>query len=702
LLIGINQYDGVSFGSLDGAKNDAELMRRLLQQPRFAYTLENITLLLDGEATHNNILKALANLAAKVKAGDEVYIHYSGHGSTACDLNGDEAKGLDSTLVSFGSRSGPEVEGKSACPGKAELAALKGTLSATEPDLDNYDILDDELKNAMGKLAASMATVVFVSDSCHSGTITRGDRPAKTRGVAIDSRPHPLGFLPVASSAASIDWISIGAARDEEKAREHSENGTAYGAFTWSWARALERSRADDTWMSVFNRTKAFLRDAQYSQTPQIEGTATQRIFADGGGGEVESVFTVMSVYSDGKKADINIGSLAGITPGSVFRAGAEGKPDALLKVLVSNPADCEAEVTEGSVAIGDGVVLQTWEAAEFGLKAYLRADRTEDTGLLAKVKNAYFPQEQPAGAVRSGAVTKNTKLQAVKLVDKPEDADMVFWILRPARDASGNYARSQGAFLPESDPKAAPELWIVDPGETGFYGDRENLRASLTDKGLADLAENLKRMARMRAVLDMPMPAVGTDPVNFSYHIYVPCPDDEWDSVKASERLDLTNSDFGKWKFARVSPVDGQDLKLSEQEKCIMVEAENTTSEPYYVYAINITENAAIMSFLPDTSKMIVTDVPPKEKRLFNDSLLILTEPVEYVRLMAVKRQFDVSLLEQEELKSTRTKASANPVENLLQAQMFPGTRGAKTGQSITPAAWSTVKTMMDRTGKP
>jgi hypothetical protein len=119
-------------------------------------------------------------------------------------------------------------------------------------------------------------------------------------------------------------------------------------------------------------------------------------------------------------------------------------------------------------------------------------------------------------------------------------------------------------------------------------------------------------------------------------------------------------------------------------------------------VYGINITENAAITSFLPDTSMMIVTEVPPHEKRLFRDNLLILTDPVEYVRFMAVKRQFDVSLLEQDELKFTRSKGSGNPVENLLQGQLFPGTRGAKASPSIAPSAWSTVKAMINRTGKP
>jgi hypothetical protein len=700
LLIGINQYDGTSFNPLDGAANDVELMRSLLLQPRFAYQPENITVLLDNEATHSHILQSLADLTAKVHAGDEVYIHYSGHGSTACDLNGDEGKGLDSTLVSYGSRSGPEVESSGACPGQTQLVALQGATGAQEPDLDDYDVLDDELENALGKLAAQAVSVVFVADSCHSGTITRGERPMKTRGVALDARPHPRGLLPVPASGAPRGWVGIGAAGVEEKAREYKANGKDYGAYTWFWAKALEQSRPTDTWMVVFNRTKAFLRDAQVPQTPQLEGNARRRLFADGEGG-AENVFMVTSVYADGKKVLVNIGSLAGITPGSVLRAGAEDKPDALLTVVTSNPTDCEAEVTQGTVATGDTVVLQTWAAEAFTLRAYLRTDRAEDAGLLDAVKKAYFPPEPANGAARPVAGT-SAKLQALKLVDKPDEADMVLWVLRPGKDTLGNFVRAPGAFLPESDPKAAPELWVVDPGETGFFGGRESLRAPLTDKGLSALAENLGRMLRMRAVLDMPMPVAGEAPVNFTCRVYIPCPENEWDTIAPADRADFTAAGYGKWKFGRTLPVDGQDMNLSEQERCLIVEAENTTSEPYYVYGINITENAAITSFLPDTSRMIVTDVPPKGKRIFRDTALILTDPVEYVRFMAVKRQFDISLLEQEELQVTRSKGTGNPVENLLQGQLFPASRGAKASLSISPSAWSTVKAMISRTGKP
>ncbi|TGO02842.1 hypothetical protein PN36_18285, partial [Candidatus Thiomargarita nelsonii] len=101
---------------------------------------------------------------------DFVYIFYSGHGSQTKDLNGDEPSGYDQTWVSYGARTGRQ-------------------------GIDNYDVLDDEIDKWLSNLYEKTQNVVFISDSCHSATVTRG-AAATSRAIKEDKRPHLLD-LPI-------------------------------------------------------------------------------------------------------------------------------------------------------------------------------------------------------------------------------------------------------------------------------------------------------------------------------------------------------------------------------------------------------------------------------------------------------------------------------------------------------------------------
>src|SRR5690606_35792219 len=62
---------------------------------------ENITTLIDAQATKNGIVDAITTLQNKIKKGDIVVFHYSGHGQQIFDDNGDEVDGLDEALVPY-------------------------------------------------------------------------------------------------------------------------------------------------------------------------------------------------------------------------------------------------------------------------------------------------------------------------------------------------------------------------------------------------------------------------------------------------------------------------------------------------------------------------------------------------------------------------------------------------------------------------
>ena len=79
LIIGINKYENVQ--KLDFAADDAIAMRDILIKS-FNFPEDNVTILLNEEATKDNIVKEFSNVAFKAEEGDRVLVFFAGHGET--------------------------------------------------------------------------------------------------------------------------------------------------------------------------------------------------------------------------------------------------------------------------------------------------------------------------------------------------------------------------------------------------------------------------------------------------------------------------------------------------------------------------------------------------------------------------------------------------------------------------------------------
>lgn len=140
ILIGIN-YVGQK-GQLSGCHNDvANIKKHLIEKEGF---LEKDMLILmdDGrhhQPTRKNIMDAFARITQYSKAGDTVFVHYSGHGGRVVDRDGDEDDGYDETLI--------PVDFKSA-----------------------GQIVDDEVFIHLVKKMPKDVHVTVLMDCCHSGT----------------------------------------------------------------------------------------------------------------------------------------------------------------------------------------------------------------------------------------------------------------------------------------------------------------------------------------------------------------------------------------------------------------------------------------------------------------------------------------------------------------------------------------------------
>jgi hypothetical protein len=108
LLIGIN-YVNTPEQRLYGCINDVEQMKKMLSE---IYGYDDIRMLTDTDSnpnnipTKNNIINELKNIIMKSQQCEEIWIHYSGHGTQITDRNNDEKDGKDECIVPSDYRNG--------------------------------------------------------------------------------------------------------------------------------------------------------------------------------------------------------------------------------------------------------------------------------------------------------------------------------------------------------------------------------------------------------------------------------------------------------------------------------------------------------------------------------------------------------------------------------------------------------------------
>ncbi|MGD0867925.1 MAG: caspase family protein [Bryobacteraceae bacterium] len=85
VLAGVSHYqqDGLN---LEGPAYDIQALRDLLVH-RQGYDAANVTVLLNEQATRENILNALRRRVDQLRAGDHLFFYFSGHGTSAFDKN---------------------------------------------------------------------------------------------------------------------------------------------------------------------------------------------------------------------------------------------------------------------------------------------------------------------------------------------------------------------------------------------------------------------------------------------------------------------------------------------------------------------------------------------------------------------------------------------------------------------------------------
>jgi hypothetical protein len=288
VLAGINDYPGDDM-DLNGAVNDSQNMKQLLTT-KFGFQTANITMLLNSQATRENILGQLRRYGTLVGLGDELVFHYSGHGTLFPDLYSDVVDETTKTEVDMTLEDGSHYR-----------VPLDYYDSAIVPW--NFDssasgkawkglILDDELYEVFSAITGKGATVVFISDSCHSGSIGKAEANGiKTRFMKPERvfKAKSLADVKFKKPSRQITrttppnfnnrYIVLGAAQDNETALDGGNPAMPGGLFTSTLIQVINASSGPMTYDRLISLVRSRIQNEQHPRLENRFGSAASNLF---------------------------------------------------------------------------------------------------------------------------------------------------------------------------------------------------------------------------------------------------------------------------------------------------------------------------------------------------------------------------------------------------------------------------------------
>lgn len=488
LLIGIDCYmpnklpDGGYYPSLGGCVRDINHMEKMLRDTLkltdkqiFKLTATkgtgpNPTEPKEKWPTYENIVNAFKHLINSAQAGDQLYIHYSGHG------------GRSKTIF-------PELKGTD---------GLDESLVPT--DIGNSEaryLRDIEMSHLLRTMSDKGLLVTLVLDSCHSGGATRGEAGAVVRGIEnIDTREGATDSLVAVRDVLIQSWQSLASARAlspsgwmpelkgyvllaackaNELANEYPFDGTeSNGALTYWLFDALKQNGPGFTYRSLYNRIVAKVHSKFVQQTPQIEGEGNREVF---GSRQVQSQYAVNVLKYDAakKRALLNTGRMQGVGKGAQFAI---------------YPSTADLTKTEGRVALA--------ELEEVG---------SDNTWAKITWPDGAVDIEEGFQAVLIGvAISMRAKVKLAEQKGLPKELDQASALKRVADEIGKednkwvrlSEGKEEADFQVAVNPHGEYEIW--DPNGSVVPNLRPVLRIA-NSKNAAEVVQRLTHLTKYRNV---------------------------------------------------------------------------------------------------------------------------------------------------------------------------------------------------------
>ena len=364
LLVGAADYETHTRWTDLSSANDMGLMKHALL--RQGFPAENIRIVIDP--TKEDLVQALQRWPERLHQGDVAYFHFSGHGQSVVDLNGDEPSGFDQSLVPVNAGMIPGVPFPS--PTGDELY------------FGQHHLVDDEFATLLADVRRALGPegqLACALDACHSGSATRAPAPQRGSGLPMMMGPDSPPALPErmameepwmdprseAGLAPMVAFFGCGSAELNSEcvmAAEGQLMKRRYGSLSYALASAFERIHGTSaSWGEVFRLVRSQMGRIVPNQTPGMEGDPGSGMF--NGLGRADDLRLALTQV-EGTTLNIQGGHLMGVRKGSVLRLvdleqeGAE----VLAEVTAVGPTSCTAEAQESGFAPGalDAVSIST------------------------------------------------------------------------------------------------------------------------------------------------------------------------------------------------------------------------------------------------------------------------------------------------------------------------------------------------------
>ena len=259
ILIGIGDYPEETGWHQIHGDNDVVIIKDFLVGQ--GVEEENISILVNADATRANIMANLESLKDKAGRGDIIYIHFLFFFQQVTDLDGDEDDHFDEAWIPFDARK------------KFEAGIYEG---------ENH-IIDDELNDYLNGLRVKVGQsgkIIVVSDACHSGSGTRGlsDNDNEYVRGTRDQFIIPLAPANVIKKKDPVSWLFIGACKPFQSNYEYkTESGIYYGSLSYVISRKELSINAKD-YKDVLNEWReALLLLTRFPQDLDDEGRPSKK-----------------------------------------------------------------------------------------------------------------------------------------------------------------------------------------------------------------------------------------------------------------------------------------------------------------------------------------------------------------------------------------------------------------------------------------
>lgn len=276
LLVAIDKYPPESGWNEIHATNDITLLTHLLSERNFAP--ENVTVLINSQATKEATVQALNKLARKSLRGDYIYIHFSCHGQQMADDDGDETDGLDEALIPYDA------------PRRYQKGIYEGEKHLRD---DELGLLLDRIRKKVGV----KGTVTLTMDACHSGTADRDkEDEVYIRGTSYIFAP--ADFVRPATTCADSTLIKIhtkpglapmtviaACMPDQLNYEYRSPERDYYGSLTYALCEIMDKNE----WVSfaqLYDKLKSRVAELKprrgKTQVPLLKTNDERRVFRIG------------------------------------------------------------------------------------------------------------------------------------------------------------------------------------------------------------------------------------------------------------------------------------------------------------------------------------------------------------------------------------------------------------------------------------